>query len=144
MRRLGYISVVDAIRLLQAGIPLYIVSAPKDTDALPLDGAWRDEDGTVYLDCSCICINSETAHRIGREYKQKTILYLYPCSDGYGTVYLLKDTPFTRQVSLERAGGYTADGEYLFTAVEEDDDNPLFCEAYEDSVSVDIVFLPVK
>jgi len=141
MERLGYLSVIDGFRLLQAGIPLYIVSAPMETDALPLAGAWRDDDGTVYLDCSCICINRETAFRIGRAYKQKTILYLYPCADGNAEVYLLKDTPFARQVSLEYAGGYTADGEWLFTAVEPD--RAPFEEAFEDYTTADMVFLPV-
>jgi len=138
----GYISVLDGYRLLEAGIPLYIVSAPLESRALPLEGGWKDDDGVVYLDASCICINPETAHRIGREYNQKCILRLYPCYDGKSEVYLLRDTPFTRQVALQYAGGYTADGEWLFTAV--DANHSPFTEAYEACLPVDMEFLPVK
>jgi len=142
MRRLGYLSVVDAIRLLQAGLPVYVVSAPAETQALPLEGAWVDDDGNIHYDCSCICINLETAIRIGKEYNQECILGLYPHHDGKGEVYLLKDTPFTRQIALEYAGGYTADGEWLFTAV--NSDNFPLSEAYEEYVVADIEFRPVK
>ena len=142
MRLLGYLSALDAISLLQAGIPVYIVSSPLETRALPLEGAWKDEEGRIHYDCSCICINPQTAYRIGKEYNQQCILRLYPAFDGKGEVYLLKDTPFARQVALEYAGGYTADGEYLFTAV--DGDNSPFLEAYEEVIPVEIDFLPVK
>jgi len=143
MRQLGYLSVVDAIRLLEAGLPVYVVSAPKDTDALPLEGAWKDDDGRIHYDCSCICISVETALQIGREYNQECILRLYPQHNGSGGVYLLKDTPFTREISLQYAGGYTADGEYLFTAFTDDGNSP-FTEAYEEYVPVDVEFIPVK
>jgi len=143
MRRLGYISALDAIRLLEAGLPVYVVSAPKDTDALPLEGAWKDDEGRIHYDCSCVCINPETAYAIGRAYNQQCILRLYPCHSASGGVYLLKDTPFVRQVALDYAGGYTADGEWLFTAVQSDADAP-FDEAYEEYVPADIEFVPVK
>ena len=143
MRRLGYISVLDAIRLLEAGLPVYVVSAPPETQALPLEGAWKDDEGRIHFDCSCVCIDAEKAHAIGRAYNQQCILRLYPCHDGQGGVYLLKDTPFARQVSLDYAGGYTADGEWLFTAVQNDADAP-FDEAYEEYVPADIEFVPVK
>jgi len=142
MRHYGYISALDAFRLLQAGIPLYIVSAPLESQALPLEGGWVDDDGVVYLDCSAIVLNPETAHRIGREYNQQCILRICPCYDGKSEVYLLRDTPFSRQVALEYAGGYTADGEWLFTATNPDG-FPL-SEAYEDCLPADIEFIPVK
>jgi len=142
MRRLGYLSVVDAIRLLEAGIPVYIVSAPLETDALPLEGVWLDDEGNIHHDCSCVCISVETAHYIGREYNQQCILRLYPSHDAQGEVYLLRDTPFTRQIALEYAGGYTADGEWLFTAT--NSDNFPLSETYEECVPVEIEFIPVK
>jgi len=138
----GYLTTADAISLLEAGIPVYIVSAPLETRALPLEGSWKDEEGRIHYDCSCICINPETAYRIGREYNQQYILRLYPTFNAKGEVYLLKDTPFARQVALEYIGGYTADGEYLFTAV--DGDNAPFFEEYEEMLPVDIDYLPVK
>jgi len=142
MRQYGYLSALDAVRLLQAGLPVYIVSAPLETNALPLEGGWKDNDGRIHLDCSAICLNIETAYEVGRLYNQECILRLYPCYDGKAEVYLLKDTPFTRQVALEYAGGYTADGEWLFTAL--DASLSLFTDAYEDFVPVDMEFLPVK
>jgi hypothetical protein len=142
MERLGYLSAIDAIRLLEAGLPVYIVSAPLDTNALPLEGGWKDEEGRIHLDCSCVCLSIQKAHEIGRLYNQQCILALYPASDAKSEVYLLKDTPFTRQVSLEYAGGYTADGEYLLVACE-GDALPL-SEAYEEYLPVEIAFLPVK
>jgi len=142
MRALGYLSAVDAIRLLEAGLPVYVVSAPLDTRALPLEGAWRDEEGRIHYDCSCICLSVEKAYEIGRLYNQECILRLYPSSTAEGEVYLLRDTPFARQIALEYAGGYTADGEYLFTAIT--GDTSFLEEAYEDFLPVDIDFLPVK
>jgi hypothetical protein len=142
MRYYGYITVLDGFRLLQAGIPLYIVSAPLDSRALPLEGGWTDDEGVVYLDASCITLNRETALRIGREYNQQCILRLYPCYDGKSEVYLLRDTPFSRQVALEVAGGYTADGEWLFTAI--DANRSPFEDAYEDYLPADMEFIPVK
>ena len=143
MRRLGYLTVVDAIRLLQAGLPVYIVSAPVDTQALPLDGAWQDDDGRVHYDCSCICLSVEKALEIGRMFNQQCILRLYPSHSANGSVYLLKDSPLARQVSLEYAGGYTADGDWLFTAVDNNRSVP-FQESYEEWVPADIEFIPVK
>ena len=142
MRMMGYLSAIDAFRLLQAGLPVYVVSAPLESNALPLEGAWKDEEGKVHLDCSCICLSVEKAYEIGRLYNQECILRLYPSYASEGEVYLLRDTPFTRQVALEYAGGYTADGEWLFTAI--NGDNSPFLEAYEDVIPVDIDFLPVK
>jgi hypothetical protein len=138
----GYISVVDAFRLLEAGITVYVVSAPPETNALPLDGGWKDDDGKVHLDCSAVVLNPATARAIGEKYNQQCILQITPCFDGKSEVYLLKDSPLARQVSLDYCGGYTADGEYLFTAV--DADCSPFEEAYEDLLIADIEFIPVK
>ena len=138
----GYLTVVDAFRLLEAGFPVYIVSAPLESNALPLEGGWKDDDGKVHLDCSCICLSLEKARQIGREYNQECILALYPSADGEAEAYLLVDTPFARQVALDYAGGYTGDGEYLLVGVK-GDASP-FSEAYEDWTPVDMQFLPVK
>ena len=143
MRGLGYLTAIDAIRLLEAGLPVYVVSAPADTHALPLDGAWKDDDGRIHYDCSCVCIDAEKAHAIGRAYNQQCILRLYPSCFTKSGVFLLKDTPFTRKIALDYAGGYTADGQWLFTAVEDADTAP-FEEAYEEYVPVEVEFLPVK
>jgi len=143
MRRLGYISAVDAIRLLEAGLPVYVVSAPIDSQALPLEGAWKDDDGRIHYDCSCVCIDAEKAHAIGRAYSQQCILRLYPTCFTRSGVFLLKDTPFTRKIALDYAGGYTADGEWLFTAVDNIDALPLE-EEYEEYVPAEIEFIPVR
>jgi hypothetical protein len=142
MRMMGYLSALDGFRLLQAGLPIYIVSAPIESQALPLEGTWRDEEGKVHLDCSCICLSLEKAYEIGKAYNQQCILRLYPCYDGKAEVYLLKDTAFARQVSLDLAGGYTADGDWLLVAIA-GDCSP-FSEAYEDMLPADMDFLPVK
>jgi hypothetical protein len=138
----GYLTVVDAFRLLEAGIPVYIVAAPSETNALPLQGGWKDDEGKVHLECACICLSSEKAYEIGRLYNQECILRLYPTANGDSEAYLLKDTPFARQVALDLAGGYTGDGEYLLVGVK-GDASP-FSEAYEDWTPVDLDFLPVK
>jgi hypothetical protein len=143
MRGMGYLTVVDAIRLLQHGLPVYIVAAPVESKALPLDGVWRDDEGRIHYDCSCICINPDTAYAIGRLYNQQCILRLYPSYSAKSGVFLLQDTPFTRQVALEYAGGYTSDGKWLLTAVENPDTLPLE-ESYEEYLPVEIEFLPVK
>jgi hypothetical protein len=143
MRAIGYISAMDTIRLLQQGIPVYIVSAPYESRVLPLDGAWVDDDGKVHLDCSAVVLNPEVANAIGRKYNQECILRLYPTYFAKNGVFLLQDTPFTRKIALDYAGGYTADGEWLFTAVKDIYTLPLE-EEYEEYVPVDIDFLPVK
>jgi hypothetical protein len=107
-----------------------------------LEGAWKDEEGRIHYDCSCICLSVEKAYEIGKAYNQQCILRLYPSYDAKGKVYLLKDTPFARQVALEYAGGYTADGEWLFTAIA--GDTSPFEEAYEEVIPVEIDFPPVK
>ena len=139
-RPLGYLSVVDAFTLLEAGLPVYIVSAPSETLALPLHGAWRDGDGTLHIDCSAIVLSPLTAHAIGREYNQQCILRLYPSHCGNGEVYLLRDIPLNREIALQYCGGYTADGTHLLTATTAD----VSFEDYEDFVPVDIDFVPVK
>jgi len=143
MRMMGYLSALDAIRLLEAGLPVYVVSAPPETQALPLEGAWKDDEGRIHYDCSCVCIDAEKAHAIGRAYNQQCILRLYPSAFAKSGVFLLKDTPFVRQIALDYAGGYTADGEWLFTAVDNINTLPLE-EEYEEYVPADIDFVPVK
>jgi len=137
----GYLTVADAIDLLQAGLPLYIVSAPADTHALPLAGAWKDDTGKIHTDCSAVVLNPATAREIGREYNQQCILRLYPSHCAKGRVYLLKDMPLNREVALHYCGGYTADGTFLFTATEKD---VPFIEDYVEWVPVDIEFIPVN
>ena len=139
-RPLGYLSAVDAFTLLEAGLPVYIVSAPSETLALPLQGAWRDGDGTLHIDCSAIVLSPLTAHAIGREYNQQCILRLYPSHCADGTVYLLRDIPLNREIALKYCGGYTADGTHLLTATTAD----VPFEDYVECVPVDIDFVPVK
>jgi len=142
MRQMGCISACDAFYLLQAGITVYVVSAPLSTEALPLDGAWKDDDGNVHLDCSAVVLNPATAHSIGRAYQQQFILRITPCSDGNSEVYLLPDSEFARKCVLNYCGGYTADGEYLFTAVERE--RSPFLDSYTDWVYADVEFVPVQ
>jgi hypothetical protein len=142
MRGMGYLSAIDAIRLLEAGVPIYVVSAPADTNALPLDGAWKDDNGQVYFDCSAVVLNPATAREIGREYNQQYILRITPCADGNSKVYLLKDSELARKVSLAYCGGYTADGVYLFTAV--DANRCPFEDDYDDWLYADCELIPVK
>jgi hypothetical protein len=138
----GYITVVDAIRLLQAGMTLYVVSAPLQTRALPLEGGWVDDSGAVHYDCSAVVLNPQTAYEIGRKFNQQCIMRITPCANGEYEVYLLHDSAFTRQVALQHCGGYTADGEHLFTAVSSD--RAPFEDAYIEWLPADIEFIPVK
>ena len=138
----GYISASDAFYLLEAGITLYVVSAPVDTHALPLAGAWKDDTGTIHTDCSAVVLNPATAHEIGREYNQHYILRITPCADGNSEVYLIKDTPFAREVALKFAGGYTADGNWLFTVVNRE--RSIFEDSYTDWLYADCELVPVK
>ena len=140
--QLGYLSALDGFRLLQAGLPLYIVSASPNNRAFPLEGAWRDDNGVVYFERACICLNPETAHKIGRVYNQRYILRLYPDPDGNSEVYLFRDTSLTRKVALAYGGGYTADGEYLFTAVPSD--RSPFEDDYNDWLTADAELIPVR
>ena len=141
-RHFGYISALDAFRLLQAGLTVYVVSAPPETDALPLEGAWRDDTGTAHFDCASIVLNPETARTIGRAFRQQYILRITPDANGNSEVYLIKDTPFARQVALNVAGGYTADGNWLFTAV--DREKSIFEDGYTDWLYADCELIPVK
>ena len=138
----GYISASDAFYLLQAGITLYVVSAPVDTHALPLAGAWKDDTGTIHADCSAVVLNPATAHEIGREYNQQYILRITPCADGNSEVYLIPDSEFAREVALKFAGGYTADSRWLFTAV--DREKSIFEDGYTDWLYADCELIPVK
>jgi len=138
----GYISAVDAFYLLRAGIPVYAVSAPLETHALPLAGGWKDDDGNIHIDCSAFVLNPSTAHEIGREHNQQCIMRITPCANGNSRVYLLKDSEFARQVSLNYCGGYTADGESLLTAVEKE--RSPFVEEYTDWLYADVEFIPCK
>ena len=141
-RHFGYISALDAFRLLQAGLTLYVVSAPPETNALPLEGGWKDDNGNLHFDCSAVVLNPETARTIGRAFRQQCILRITPCANGTSEVYLLKDTALTRQVALAYAGGYTADGEYLFTAVNAE--RSVFEDDYADWLTADVEFIPCK
>jgi len=141
-KRYGYLSASDAITLLEAGLPIYIVSAPPETNALPLDGAWVDGDGTLHIDCSAIVLSPLTAHEIGRAFKQQCIMRVYPCANGNSAVYLLRDTEFVRQVALKYCGGYTADGEHLLTAVPRERD--IFTDGYVEYTTADVEYIPVK
>ena len=140
--RFGYLNAVDAFRLLQAGLTVFIVSAPPETQALPLDGGWKDDDGNLHYDCSAVVLNPETALTIARAFRQQCIMSITPCYDGNSEIYLLKDSELARKACLAYCGGYTADGEYLFTAVARD--CAPFIDSYTDWLYADVEFIPVK
>ena len=140
--RYGYLSASDAYALLQAGLPIYIVSAPPETNALPLDGGWVDDDGNIHYDCSAVVLNPETAMAIGRAFRQQCIMRVYPCHNGNAEVYLMPDTEFNRQVALKYCGGYTADGKWLVAAV--DAEKSVFLPEYAEYTLADVEFIPCK
>ena len=142
MRTMGYLSATDTFRLLEAGLTVYIVSAPPETRALPLDGAWIDGDGTLHTDCSAVVLNPNTAREIGRAFRQQCFLRLTPCADGDFELYLLRDTELNRQVALKYGGGYTADGEHLIVAVNAK--QSVFLKDYVDWLTCDMECVPVK
>jgi hypothetical protein len=78
-----------------------------------------------------------------RKYKQECILALEPNPNARGRVFLLKDLPLNREICLQYAGGYTADGNHIITAVQDGKAIPFLQELVE-SVPVNIIFLPVK
>jgi len=136
--------VLDAFRLLQRGVPVYIASAPEDECAFLLKGAWRDDDGRVHYDRSTIYLQRQTALEVARAFQQQCILALVPFEDAEGAVYLLKDTPLNRTLALRYAGGYTADGEYLFTACTAGVDLPVNIEGEAEVVYADVSFPAVQ
>jgi len=140
---LGYLTVAGVYRLLKAGIPAYIASAPADTHALPLEGGWVDADGEVHLDCAEAYLNKDTALAVARSFEQECILALEPNPTAEGKVFLLKDIPLNREICLHYAGGYTADGSHIITAVQDGKAVPFVQELVE-SVPVKVSFLPVK
>jgi len=140
---LGYLTVAGVHRLLKAGIPVYIASAPIETNALPLQGGWIDGDGEVHLDLAQAYLNKDTALEVARTFQQECILALEPNPNAQGKVFLLKDLPLNREICLRYAGGYTADGEYIITAVQEGKAVPFLQELVE-SVPVEVSFLPVE
>jgi hypothetical protein len=143
LNRLGFLNTSDAFTLLKAGLAVYIVSAPTETRAFPLDGAWMDAEGNLHTDCSCILLNIATAHALGKEYNQQCILALYPSPIAKGSVYLLKDIPLNREIALRFAGGYTADNEHLLVAFDDDSRCP-FIDGYTEYLPVEVEFIPVK
>jgi hypothetical protein len=140
---LGYLTVAGVYRLLKAGIPVYIASAPLTSDTLPLYGGWVDAEGEVHLDKAEAYLNKDTALAVARNFEQECILALEPNSTAEGKVFLLKDIPLNREVCLRYAGGYTADGSHIITAVQDGKAVPFVQELVE-SVPVKVSFLPVK
>jgi hypothetical protein len=132
--------VLDAFRLLQKGVPVYIASAPEDEAAFLLKGAWRDEEGRIHFDRSTIYLQRSTALEVARAFRQECILALTPYTDAEDAVYLLKDTPLNRTIALRYAGGYTADGEYLLVAVKAGADLPVYVEGEHDMLPADVSF----
>jgi hypothetical protein len=137
------IGVLDAFSLLSAGIPVYIASAPEATNALPLQGAWKDDEGRIHHDLASVYLLCETALEVGAVFRQECILALTPNPNGAGCVCLLRDTPLNRRIALCYAGGYTADGEYLLTAFTGSLGLPEFVEGEPEILSADVAFLPV-
>jgi hypothetical protein len=112
--------VLDAYNLLKSRVPIYIASSSTPNDTMQFRGAWRDDDGNIHFDYSGVFLDYDLALETARLYNQECILALYPSPSARGRLYLLPDTPLNRQIALETAGGYTADGKYLITAVSED------------------------
>jgi len=117
MELLGYLSVSDAFTVLRAGLPVYIASAPEASGALPLRGAWKDDDGDLHFDLACVYLSKDTALQVARAFNQMCIFAATPNPEARGRVYLLQDTMRNRVLSLRYAGGYTADGTHLMTSV---------------------------
>ena len=110
------VNVVDAFRLLKAGFPVYIASAPEATDETRLRGAWKDREGNIHYDRSAFYLEPETAMAVARAFGQDCVLGLYPNSFGNGRVYLLKDLIRHRVLALHHTGNYVSDGEHLLVA----------------------------
>jgi len=117
LEQLGFLSVLDAFTILRAGVPIYIASAPERSNTLPLRGGWKDEVGTVHYDRACVYLSEQKAMRVARAFGQQCILALAPNPNAKGRVYLLQDSVRNRVYALYRAGGFTADGDYLLVAV---------------------------
>jgi len=117
MELLGYLSVSDAFTILRAGLPVYIASAPEPSGALPLRGAWKDDEGNLPFEVFCVYLSKDTALKVARAFGQKFIIALTPNPEAQGRVYLLQDTVRNRVLSLRYAGLYVADGTHLLTAV---------------------------
>jgi hypothetical protein len=132
--------VLDAFRLLEKGVPVYVASASEDESAFPLKGAWKDDEGRIHYDRSTFYLQRRTALEVARAFQQQCILALTPRSEAEGTVYLLKDTPLNRTLALQYAGGYTADGEYLLVACTAGTDLPVNIEGEVEVVSADVAF----
>ncbi len=133
--------VLEAYNLLKAGTPIYIASSSTPSDEMRLLGAWTDEFGNVYFDYSAVYLDRQDALQVARANQQQCILALYPAKSGRGRVYLLRNTPSNRQVALRTCGGYTADKEWLITAV--DSDRAPFKD-YIDAIPVVVEFVPVE
>jgi hypothetical protein len=136
--------VLDAFRLLQKGVPVYVASAPEDECAFLLKGAWKDDEGRIHYDRSTIYLQRRTALEVARAFRQECILALTPYADAEGAVYLLKDTPLNRSLALQYAGGYTADGEYLLVACTAGADLPVNIEGEAEVVYADVAFPAVQ
>jgi hypothetical protein len=117
IEQLGFLSVSDAFTILRAGIPVYIASAPEASGVLPLRGGWKDDKGDLHFDLSCVYLSKDTALKVARAFGQVCIFAATPNPEATGRVYLLQDTMRNRVYSLRYAGGYTADGTHLMTAV---------------------------
>jgi hypothetical protein len=137
------LTVMDAFSLLSAGVPVYIASAPEASNAMPLRGAWKDDEGRIHHDLASVYLCRETALEVGAVFQQECILALTPNPNGAGCVCLLPDTPLNRRIALCYAGGYTADGQHLLTAFTGSLGLPEFVEGEPEILFTDVEFLPV-
>jgi hypothetical protein len=138
----GYIGVKDAFGILSSGLPLYIASAPEQSEEMQLRGGWVDDVGNIHYDWACAYLAKDTALQVGREHNQQCILAIMPNLKGSGRVYLLPDSIRNRVCALRYAGGYTADGKHLLVATNAE--MPLGVLGALDCLSADIAFLPCK
>jgi hypothetical protein len=136
------ISVFEVFSLLKTGTAVYIASAPVPAEGMRLRGAWQDESGNTHFDYSGVFLSKEAALSVARAHNQQCILALMPSPYARGKVYLIQDTIANRTLALQKAGGYTADGEWLFTAVPED--HSPFTDDYTECLPVIVEFLPVQ
>ena len=136
------VNVVDAFRLLKAGVPIYIASAPEATGEIRLREAWKDDDGDIRYDYSAVYLAEEPALTVARAFNQPYILALTANPKAKAKAYLLPDTIRNRVYALRYAGGYISDGTYLMTAVEAGKRVPFGKDAVR--ISVDVRFPSTK
>jgi hypothetical protein len=138
------LSVSETFETLKAGLPVYIASSPETTDEMRLRGAWRDTDGDIHYDWACAYLAKDTALQVGKAFQQQCILALTPNRKAKGRVYLMPDSIRNRVCALRYAGGYTADGFSLITAVVDAEPIPFEVLGEVQSIPCKVEFIPCE